>query len=97
MARSEQVAVSLNLASLAIDAPEALKPATPKGGVGQTENFLEAIDVRDLDFEDWLTLERQSWYRRIEEPGFTHDLAPKAQSADHKAGSETVPRPMTQG
>ena len=89
--------VSLDLASLQIDVIEALKPTAPKGGFGQTENFLEGIDVRDPEFEEWLTLERQSWHRRIEEAGFAHDLAPKAQTDDHRAGSAVVPRTMIAG
>ena len=89
--------VSLDLAALQIDALEALKPAMPKGGFGQTENFLEGIDVRDPEFEEWLTLERQSWQRRIEEAGFAHELAPKGQTEDHRAGSAAVPRTMIAG
>ena len=89
--------VSLDLAALQIDALEALKPAMPKGGFAQTENFLEGIDVRDPEFEEWLTLERQSWQRRIEEAGFAHELAPKGQTEDHRAGSAAVPRTMTAG
>ena len=88
--------VSLDLAALHIDALEALKPTAPKGGFGQTENFLEGIDVRDPEFEEWLTLERQSWHRRIEDAGFAHDLTPKGQAEDHRAGSAAVPRTMTQ-
>ena len=88
--------VSLDLAALHVDALEALKPHAAKGVVGQTENFLEGIDVRDPEFEEWLTLERQSWHRRIEEAGFAHDLAPKTQSDDQRAGSTAVPRTAPQ-
>ena len=84
--------VSLDLTVLHIDALEALKPTAPKGSFGQTENFLEGIDVRDPEFEEWLTLERQSWHRRIEEAGFAYDLAPKNHSDDPRAGFGAVPR-----
>lgn len=67
--------VSLDLESVQVDALDA---ARGEGGVGASENFLEGIDVRDPEFEEWLTLERQSWLRRLEEAGFEHDLAPKA-------------------
>lgn len=60
--------------------------------VGQTENFLEGIDVRDPEFEDWLTLERQAWLRRLEETGFAHDLVPKAKA--RAAISAALPRTM---
>lgn len=86
--------VSLDLAALQIDALDALKPTAAKSAFGQTENFLEGIDVRDPEFEEWLTLERQSWHRRIEEAGFAHDLAPKGQTEDHRAESAAVPRTM---
>ncbi len=88
--------VSLDLAALRIDALEALTPDGPKTGFGQTENFLEGIDVRDPEFEEWLTLERQSWHRRIEEAGFAHDLTPKTHADEHRPGSAAVPRTMQQ-
>lgn len=69
--------VSLDLAAIRVDALEA---AQGGAAVGPTENFLEGIDVRDPEFEDWLTLERQAWLRRLEETGYAHDLAPKAKT-----------------
>ena len=45
--------VSLDLAAIRVDALEAAQGSV---AVGQTENFLEGIDVRDPEFEDWLTL-----------------------------------------
>lgn len=79
--------VSLDLAAIRVDALEA---AQGGAAVGQTENFLEGIDVRDPEFEDWLTLERQAWLRRLEETGFAHDLAPKAKAG--AAISAALPR-----
>lgn len=87
--------VSLDLAAIRVDALEAMKPGGLGGIAGQTDNFLEGIDVRDPEFEDWLMLERQSWHRRIEEAGFAHDLAPKAKTEDHRQSSavpQTAPR-----
>lgn len=86
--------VSLDLAALHIDALHLLQPDGIKGSGLHTENFLEGIDVRDPEFEEWLTLERQSWHRRIEEAGFAHDLAPKAMADDHRAGFGAVPQTM---
>lgn len=34
---------------------------------GAAEHFLEGIDVRDPEFEDWLSVERQLWQRRFDE------------------------------
>lgn len=80
--------VSLDLEIVHVDALEAAKG---EGGVGATENFLEGIDVRDPEFEDWLTLERQSWIRRLEEAGFAHDLAPKI-PASGVISNDALPR-----
>lgn len=72
--------VSLNLAAVQIDA---LKPTATKSGSAQTENFLEGIDVRAPEFEEWLTLERQSWHRRIEEAAFAAVPRRMTQTAGH--------------
>lgn len=92
--------VSLDLAAIKVDALEAMKPGGLGGIAGQTDNFLEGIDVRDPEFEEWLMLERQSWHRRIEEAGFAHDLAPKAKAEDHRqsvAVPQTAQRPADPG
>lgn len=83
--------VSLDLDCVLVDALEAAKG---EGGVGATENFLEGIDVRDPEFEEWLTLERQSWLRRLDEAGFAHDLAPKAKP-ETRADNDALPRTAT--
>lgn len=64
--------VTLNLSRTRIDAIELLDPSRP-GGVDRqgsdwwgTEHFLEGLDVRDPEFEDWLTLERQIWQSRFD-------------------------------
>ena len=41
------------------------------------EHFLEGVDVRDPEFEEWLTLERQVWQRRCDEGQFQHKFEPK--------------------
>lgn len=89
--------VSLDLAAIQVDALEAMKPGGLGGIAEQTDNFLEGIDVRDPEFEEWLMLERQSWHRRIEEAGFAHDLAPKAKADDHRHSfvvPQTAQRPV---
>ncbi|MGP3696724.1 SARP family transcriptional regulator [Rhodobacter sp. NSM] len=85
--------VSLDLASIAVDALELVAGDRRGDEPVTTEHFLEGIDVRDPEFEDWLTLERQSWFARLEETGFEADLAPRSgPSADARSASLTVPR-----
>lgn len=94
--RADKHTVTLDLAMIRVDALEALSTDNRAGQVGATEHFLEGIDVRDPEFEEWLTLERQSWHRRLEEAGFEHDLMPKA--APDATGREplaALPRTMT--
>ncbi|ABN78060.1 SARP family transcriptional regulator [Cereibacter sphaeroides] len=84
--------VSLDLAAVAVDALE-LAARERRGEEGSTEHFLEGIDVRDPEFEDWLALERQSWFARLEEAGFEADLAPRpAPSEARREASQAVPR-----
>lgn len=66
-----------------------------------TDELLEGIDIRDPEFEDWLALERQNWYRRLDE-GQVHDVfeprqQPSRDIAQHSAllpltGSPDLPR-----
>jgi tetratricopeptide (TPR) repeat protein len=69
--------VSLDLGAVEVDALLLLDPERRAGLPAETEHFLEGIDVRDEEFEEWLTLERQSWIARIEQAGYAHGLAPK--------------------
>lgn len=74
--------VSLDLAAISVDALQMMSPEGRGETAGLAEHFLEGIDVRDPEFEDWLTLERQSWHSRLEETGFEHELAPKGTPAE---------------
>ncbi|AUW46759.1 SARP family transcriptional regulator (plasmid) [Rhizobium leguminosarum] len=66
-----------------------------------TDELLEGIDIRDPEFEDWLTLERQNWYSRLN-VGQVHDVfeprpQPSRDIAKHSAllpltGAPDVPR-----
>ncbi len=61
-----------------------------------TDELLEGIDIRDPEFEDWLTLERQNWYRRLDE-GQVHDVfEPRQQPARDIAGHSAL-LPLTGG
>ena len=94
--RADKHTVTLDLGLIRIDALEALTPENGTCVVSATEHFLEGIDVRDPEFEEWLTLERQSWHRRLEEAGFEHDLTPKSAPGEGGRGpSAALPRTMT--
>jgi tetratricopeptide (TPR) repeat protein len=69
--------VSLDLSAITVDALSFLDPEQRDALPAETEHFLEGIDVRDPEFEEWLTLERQAWIARIEDAGFAHQLDPK--------------------
>ncbi|WP_011909679.1 SARP family transcriptional regulator [Cereibacter azotoformans] len=85
--------VSLDLAAVSVDALEFASRERRGEEAGTTEHFLEGIDVRDPEFEDWLSLERQSWFARLEEAGFEADLAPRpAPSEARREASQAVPR-----
>jgi tetratricopeptide (TPR) repeat protein len=90
--------VSLDLGMIAVDALEMLAPERRAEALAQAEHFLEGIDVRDPEFEDWLTLERQSWHRRFEDAGYEHDLAPRSAPSDaQRETSNAVPRTAMPG
>jgi len=94
--RADKHTVTLDLASVRVDALEALASERGVEQVAATEHFLEGIDVRDPEFEEWLTLERQSWHRRLQDSGFEHELTPK--SVPGGAGREpsaALPRTRT--
>ena len=44
----------------------ALRESGPQALGPETGEFLEGIDVRDDEFEDWLTLERSYWQQMRE-------------------------------
>jgi tetratricopeptide (TPR) repeat protein len=83
--------VSLDLAAVEVDALMLLDPALGQSALPETEHFLEGIDVRDPEFEEWLTLERQSWLARIEQAGYAHQLEPKT------ALGRSTARPVVRG
>lgn len=93
--RADKHTVTLDLGLIRVDALEALAAKGRAETVSASEHFLEGIDVRDPEFEEWLTLERQSWHRRFEESGFEHDLNPKSVPGESGRGtSAALPRTM---
>lgn len=98
--QTDKNAISLNLSAIAVDAHDYLATGKRDDAPLETEHFLEGIDVRDPEFEEWLTLERQSWQRRIEDAGVEHDLSPKtAPATAQRATRDILPRtaPAAQG
>ncbi len=91
--RADKNTVSLDLGVVRVDALAFLDRERAGTKPPETEQFLEGIDVRDPEFEEWLTLERQSWVARIEDAGFEHDLDPKSMPGPQaRAAASAMPR-----
>lgn len=61
-----------------------------------TDQLLEGIDIRDPEFENWLTLERQNWYRRIDEGRIQDVLEPRPQPS-RDISKQSLLLPVTGG
>lgn len=64
---ADKKSISLNLSKINIDT-ESLILLDDDSAVLEralNEDLLEGMDIRDPEFEDWLTLERQVWQRRV--------------------------------
>lgn len=59
-----------------------------------TDELLEGIDIRDPEFEDWLALERQNWYRRLDE-GQVHDVFEPRQQPSRDVSKHSALLPLT--
>lgn len=59
-----------------------------------TDELLEGIDIRDPEFEDWLTLERQNWYSRLNE-GQVHDVFEPRQQPSRDIAKHSALLPLT--
>ncbi|WP_037070803.1 SARP family transcriptional regulator [Rhizobium sp. CF142] len=92
--------VWLDMDRLVLDTDLVVRTERPADQI--TDELLEGIDIRDPEFEDWLALERQNWYRRLDE-GQVHDVfeprqQPSRDIAKHSAllpltGAPDTPRP----
>jgi tetratricopeptide (TPR) repeat protein len=69
--------VWLDVDRVALDTDEVLR--TERAADKITDELLEGIDIRDPEFEDWLTVERQNWYRRLEEGRVDDVFVPRQQ------------------
>ncbi|WP_425467432.1 SARP family transcriptional regulator [Peteryoungia ipomoeae] len=61
-----------------------------------TDQLLEGMDIRDPEFEDWLTLERQNWHRRIDEGRIQDTLEPRRQPS-RDISKQSLLLPVTRG
>ncbi|WFU90608.1 SARP family transcriptional regulator (plasmid) [Rhizobium sp. CC1099] len=59
-----------------------------------TDELLEGIDIRDPEFEDWLTLERQNWYSRLNQ-GQVHDVFEPRQQPSRDIAKRSALLPLT--
>ncbi len=82
--------VMLDLGAIRVDALAMTTPEERATLREQADHFLEGIDVRDPEFEEWLTLERQSWYRKLEDTGYEHGLAPKLAPSEARREAQSV-------
>ncbi|MDR6635812.1 tetratricopeptide (TPR) repeat protein [Phyllobacterium sp. 1468] len=74
--------VSLRMDRIRLDIDEILTEGNTAGNDElAAEHFLEGVDVRDPEFEEWLTLERQVWQRRYDEGQFQQKFEPKLELA----------------
>ena len=74
--------VSLRMDRIRLDVDEILNEGHTAGNDElAAEHFLEGVDVRDPEFEEWLTLERQVWQRRYDEGQLQHKFEPKLELA----------------
>ncbi|WP_155956454.1 SARP family transcriptional regulator [Rhizobium sp. CF080] len=69
--------VWLNMDRVVLDTDEVLR--TERAADMITDELLEGIDIRDPEFEDWLTVERQNWYRRLEDGRVEDVFEPRQQ------------------
>jgi tetratricopeptide (TPR) repeat protein len=85
--------VSLRMDRIRLDIDEILTEGHPAGNDElAAEHFLEGVDVRDPEFEEWLTLERQVWQRRYDEGQLHQKFEPKLELArEHREPTPLVP------
>ena len=85
--------VSLRMDRIRLDIDEFLTDGHPGGNDElAAEHFLEGVDVRDPEFEEWLTLERQVWQRRCDEGQVQHKFEPKLElRREHREQTPLVP------
>lgn len=89
--------VSLRMDLIRLDTDDILANAHAGGKDDlAAEHFLEGVDVRDPEFEEWLMLERQVWQRRYDEGQLQHKLEPKLELVrDDRERTPLVPSTVT--
>lgn len=80
---ADKKCISLDLSKINTDFERLMLPASKSGFDREaferalTEDLLEGMDIRDPEFEDWLTLERQVWQRRVNQQLDADSQTPK--------------------
>jgi tetratricopeptide (TPR) repeat protein len=83
--------VSLRMDRVRLDIDEILAGGHAAGDdEAAAEHFLEGVDVRDPEFEEWLTLERQVWQRRYDEGQIQHRFEPKLELSRERRGQTSL-------
>ncbi|WP_343035107.1 SARP family transcriptional regulator [Parasulfitobacter algicola] len=85
--QADKNTVSLNMDAIDIDALALMDPNrqfddNEQAAFSPSEYFLEGLEVKDPEFDEWLVNERQIWERRVEDADFQHALDPKSERAD---------------
>ncbi len=84
--------VWLDMDRVLLDTEAALRTEWPADRIN--DQLLEGMDIRDVEFEDWLTLERQNWYRRIDE-GRIQDVFEPRQQPNRDISNQSSLLPVT--
>lgn len=84
--------VWLDMDRLVLDTDLVVRTERPADQI--TDELLEGIDIRDPEFEDWLALERQNWYRRLDE-GQVHDVFEPRQQPSRDIAKHSALLPLT--
>ncbi len=94
---ADKYTATLNLSRVSIDVFEELKKARKRSTEKLIDSelipefFLEGIDIRDPEFEDWLAMERQVWVRRYSDATYTVDEM-STPTVDHPHISDPISR-----
>jgi len=95
---ADKKSISLDLSKINIDTERLMLPADESGLEPEAferalkEDLLEGMDIRDPEFEDWLTLERQVWQRRVRQQLELNEKRIQSEKKQPKVGDQTLVR-----
>jgi DNA-binding SARP family transcriptional activator len=88
--------ISLNMDRIELDIDSMSAQSEAASHQFSAEHFLEGIDIRDEEFEEWLTLERQAWQARFDEEQTERSPSPK-EAVDRSEEKQSPLLPRTTG